>query len=373
MPDTVTIGSLCTGYGGLDMAVRTVFGGQLTWWADNEPGPIAVMQRHAPATPNLGDVRTIVWDTVPPVSLLTAGYPCQPFSEAGKRLGAQDERHIWPHIARGIGALRPHVVVLENVSGHIRRGLDAVLGDLAALGYDATWTTVRAADIGAPHRRERLFVLAADTVRAEHEGREPAQRGRPQSAGGRAVAADASGDRRHQGRPQHEGIERRSHAAFSGVQAAADAVRCGCRWDQGDAGRGAVHRAAVDRDRACRLRRWGEYAPAIERWEAILGRTVPEPTIITARGCRVLSPALVEWMMGLEDGHVTATPGLTRNQMLRLLGNGVVPQQAEHALRVLLALAADDPSPDGTQPRLTRGRGGAGVRSSRDAYAEHTV
>jgi DNA (cytosine-5)-methyltransferase 1 len=396
------IGSLCTGYGGLDMAVRNVFGGELAWWADNDPGPTAVMQRHAPATPNLGDVRAVAWDTVTPVTILTAGYPCQPFSEAGKRLGADDPRHIWPDIARGIGALRPAIVVLENVPGHIRRGLDAVLGDLAALGYDATWTVVRAADVGAPHRRERLFVLAADAMRSERAGAKSAQRGRPEPTGGRGAAAadtehpqragaaharrgrpespdgggpaaDAPGDGRHQGRSQPAGVKRGSHAAVGGVPAAADAVCGGRGRDQGDTGRGTVQRAAVDRDRARRLGRWGEYGPAVGQWEAILGRPVPDPTIISARGCKVLAPALVEWMMGLDDGHVTATPGLSRNQMLRLLGNGVVPQQAEHALRVLLALAGYDPSPDGAQPGLTRGRGGAGVRSSRDAYAKSTA
>ncbi|WAL67098.1 hypothetical protein ORV05_04740 [Amycolatopsis cynarae] len=81
---------------------------------------------------------------------------------------------------------------------------------------------------------------------------------------------------------------------------------------------------------------WGVYAAAVRRWEVLFGRPAPEPTVTGARGARVLSPYLVEWMMGLPEGLVTATPGLTRNQMLKLLGNGVVPQQAEHALRGLL-------------------------------------
>jgi DNA (cytosine-5)-methyltransferase 1 len=167
----IRLGSLCTGYGGLDMAIRAVWGNaKLAWWSDVDPGAIAVNKRHEPGIPNIGDVKAVDWSAVPPVDILSAGYPCQPFSQAGKRLGSQDPRHPWPHIALGIGALRPAVVVLENVDGHIKRGLDTVIGDLAGLGYDAVWTTVRASDVGASHRRQRLFVLAADTACEQWDG-----------------------------------------------------------------------------------------------------------------------------------------------------------------------------------------------------------
>jgi DNA (cytosine-5)-methyltransferase 1 len=102
---------------------------ELTWWSDIDPGAIAVSERHHPNAPNIGDLSTVDWMTMPEVDILTAGYPCQPFSNAGKRLGTEDPRHIWPHIARGIGVLRPAVVILENVAGHVRRGLDVVIGD----------------------------------------------------------------------------------------------------------------------------------------------------------------------------------------------------------------------------------------------------
>lgn len=312
------IGSLCTGYGGLDAAVSKVFGGGLAWWSDVDPGAVAVSERHHPGVPNIGDVSTVDWSTVAPIDILTAGYPCQPFSEAGKRLGTQDSRHLWPHIARGIGVLRPGLVVLENVRGHLRRGLDAVIGDLAGLGYDAVWTTVRASDVGAPHRRERIFVLAADAHR---------------STGPRLLAGDSG--------PQHSlaSPPRERDARSGGLDsAAADSVRGGCGRDEGDAGSGAVERVVADGDRARRLGRWGEYAAAVGRWELIMGRAVPEPTVVGARGARVLNPQLTEWMMGLPAGLVTDTPGLSRNQKLRLTGNGVVPRQAEFALRTLLAM-----------------------------------
>lgn len=83
-------GSLCTGYGGLDMAAHAVFGGSLAWWSDIEPGPVALMGYHHPCIPNIGDLREVDWSGVPGVDVLTAGYPCQPFSNAGKRLGTQD-------------------------------------------------------------------------------------------------------------------------------------------------------------------------------------------------------------------------------------------------------------------------------------------
>lgn len=158
-----TIGSLCTGYGGLDMAVSSVFGGRLLWWSDVEPGPVKLMSNRHPEAPNLGDLRSIDWHTVPRVHTITAGYPCQPFSNAGRRLGLDDPRHLWPWIAYAIAILRPRRVVLENVAAHLGRGFRVVAEDLAALGYDARWTVVRASDVGAPHERKRLFVVAEDT------------------------------------------------------------------------------------------------------------------------------------------------------------------------------------------------------------------
>jgi DNA (cytosine-5)-methyltransferase 1 len=310
------IGSLCTGYGGLDMAVQAVFGGELAWWSDIEPGPIAVMERHHPGVMNVHDIRTaaslfeLLRDQLS-VDILTAGYPCQPFSPAGLRLGEKDERHLWPWIATAVGALRPGLIVLENVARHARVGLARVVGDLAALGYDAMWTVIQASNIGAPHQRKRLFVLATDASR---------ERG------------DRSWDIRPRGRCEHPD---------SGV-AVADAVRERLAWhpqrdgepfagQDGERGPDADRRTGAD---------FGPYQAAVERWERVLGRIAPAPTTTGQRGARVLNPVFVEWMMGLPAGHVTSTEGLSRNAMLKLLGNGVVPQQAEYALRHLVATTA---------------------------------
>lgn len=154
------LGSVCTGYGGYDLALRELFGAELVWWSDVDKGPIKIMTELHPNVPNIGDVKLVDWASLPPVDAISAGYPCQPFSLAGQRKGVDDPRHLWPWIARGIGILRPGFVFLENVPGHLRRGFDLVLSDLAALGYDAEWACVTAESVGAPHKRERLYVVA---------------------------------------------------------------------------------------------------------------------------------------------------------------------------------------------------------------------
>jgi DNA (cytosine-5)-methyltransferase 1 len=174
---TLTYGSLCSGYGGLDLAVEAVFGAEPLWHFEVDPHASKVLAAHWPDVPNHGDLTATDWTTVAPVDVICGGYPCQPFSHAGQRKGTTDDRHIWPHIADALRVLRPRYAVFENVAGHVSLGFDAVLADLAEIGFDAEWVTVRASDVGACHRRERLFILAADADR----GRRPQ---RPQLDGG---------------------------------------------------------------------------------------------------------------------------------------------------------------------------------------------
>ncbi|MFI6333205.1 DNA cytosine methyltransferase [Micromonospora chersina] len=155
------IGSLCTGYGGLDLAVELVLGGRLLWCAETDRHARTVLAHHWPGLPNLGDIRTIDWTRVPPVDVLTAGFPCQDISNAGKRAGITGPHSsLWRHITTALRVLRPPLVFVENVAALRRRGLDVVHADLAALGYDTSWLCLRASDIGAAHRRDRLFMLA---------------------------------------------------------------------------------------------------------------------------------------------------------------------------------------------------------------------
>ena len=129
-----TIGSLFTGYGGLDMAVEAVTGGTLAWYSEIEPAACQVLATQHPGIPNLGDITAIDWADVAPVDILTGGYPCQPFSHAGNRKGKDDERHLWPYVCTAISALRPSYAILENVGGHLTLGFADVLSDLASIG-----------------------------------------------------------------------------------------------------------------------------------------------------------------------------------------------------------------------------------------------
>ncbi|UED85291.1 DNA cytosine methyltransferase [Streptomyces profundus] len=355
MSAPLRVGSVCSGYGGLDVAVARVFGGRVAWVADPDPGAAAVLAAQFPGVPNLGDIRSVDWADVEPVDVVCGGYPCQPFSDAGSRRGTADERHIWPWIAGALRVLRPQFGVFENVSGHLRRGFDRVLADLAGLGFDAEWDVTAASDVGAAHRRKRLFVLAtaADAPHlghqrdrdARHRWTGPAHSSLPTAdAGCAGLALGPLEPDRHERPPAErgggqpaahtDGGRRRPHLADlptrepdPGRRAVADAHSHGREEQQrSESGLGAWG-DADGRGPQC----WGRFAPAIARWEAVTGRRAPWATDHRGR----LNPHMVEWMMGLPSGWVTDVPGLTRTQQLRLLGNGVVPQQAETALHGL--------------------------------------
>jgi DNA (cytosine-5)-methyltransferase 1 len=320
---TLRIGSLCTGYAGLDMAVQQVFGGELAWVADPDPGAAAILAHHHPDVPNLGDITKTNWEDVEPVDLLCGGYPCQPFSSAGLQKGVEDERHIWPYIATALRVLRPGYALFENVANHLRIGFDVVLADLAGLGFDVEWCTVRASEIGAAHGRPRLIFLAtaADAPHLGHE-RSRHARGRRLGPANRGLTS-ADTDCSELAREPRQQSGRVATARGSGGPAA-DTDRGGQRQNERD-----IQPRESDID-------WGAYGPAVRRWERTLGRPAPWPTEPGQRGKPRLNPAFSEWMMGLPAGHVTAVPGLSRNQQLKAIGNGVVPQQATAAIQILL-------------------------------------
>ena len=188
------IGTLFSGAGGLDMAVQAVFGGDIVWHSEIDKAASKVLAYRFPGVPNLGDITKVDWADVPAVDVLCGGFPCQDVSAAGKRAGIKDGTRsgLWAVFAEAIDALRPQWVVIENVRGllsaaahrngehdeqsgdvepvaavvgdgagrPVLRAAGAVLGDLADLGYDAQWATVAASNVGAPHRRERVFIVA---------------------------------------------------------------------------------------------------------------------------------------------------------------------------------------------------------------------
>ena len=183
------VGSLFSGYGGLDLAVNEVFDAEVAWHCEWEDAPSKILEKHFPGVPNYRDVSKVDFTSVEPVDILTGGFPCQDLSLAGKRagLGEGTRSGLWSEFARAIDEIRPEWVVIENVRGllsasangdvescawcmgetgdgePVLRALGAVLGNLAERGYDAEWQGVEASDAGAPHRRFRIFILAKRT------------------------------------------------------------------------------------------------------------------------------------------------------------------------------------------------------------------
>ncbi|WP_349318880.1 DNA cytosine methyltransferase [Mycolicibacterium canariasense] len=401
------VGSLFSGAGGLDIAVEHVFSGRTVWhceldFIEDKNGrrrpnaAVKVLAHRWPGVPNLGDISTVDWSTVEPVDVLCGGFPCQDISAAGKRagMGAGTRSGLWSEFARAIDELRPRVVVIENVRNllsveanrtvepreaamgdsdakPVLRALGAVLGDLCDVGYDAQWATVSAASVGAPHLRERVFVVAtpADTSHATGDGERTrtesrrgscaaaesacngrtcvddgasspgARCGREWIAGGSAGREPVSLDllptpraRDGKGRdPNPRGIDLNEAISLLPTPNASDGTGGGQHPDQ----REGHSRQLIDFALLHGSEQWGKYAPAITRW-ASLTRPAPSPTEPNTKGNPRLSAPFPEWMMGWPAGWVTAVPGISRNDMLRIIGNGVCPQQAAAALWQLL-------------------------------------
>lgn len=327
------VGSLCTGYGGLDLAVDALLGTETVWLSEFDKNAAKVCEARFPGVPNLGDLTAVDWSTLEPVDVLTAGYPCQPFSHAGKRQGTDDVRHIWPHIRDALRVLRPRLAVFENVAGHLSLGFDTVLADLASIGFDVEWTVVRASDVGACHRRQRLFILATDAHGEGSQGRrwdDVAAREMQAAAHDRnpATDADSAGGEARNGR-SGTGVAGRLQPVVGGDSH--DANTHGPPWDaEGGAGEALRESRAVERPGRCGGVAWGDFGPAIERHARLAGRAAPRPTDDRGR----LSAHFVEWMMCLPAGWVTDI--LPRNPALKALGNGVVPPQAAYAIGHLL-------------------------------------
>lgn len=332
------LGSLFTGAGGLDLATAEVLPVQHSWFVDNDPVATRLLAHHWPEVPNLGDITTVDWHTVEPVDMLTGGFPCQDISNAGKREGITGARSsLWGRFVDAIRLLRPRYVLVENVASLVVRGLDTVLADLAALGLDAEWTVVPASAVGAPHRRERLFLAATNPDQLGPVRPWDTRGWRCGPAHNGVAATDTARDGRGERRPEHAGQRRRPDAAERGAASVADTGREHGQWWMNTVSESPDEwRASSKLERSAACADWGSYAAAIHRWECILGRAAPVPTTTGTRGGQVLNPALAEWMMGLPDGWITHVPGLSRNDMLRLTGNGVVPQQAAAAYRWLL-------------------------------------
>ena len=154
---------LCSGIGGFSLAFEEVGLSRTIMFCDTEKWCRQLLAKHWPDVPITEDVKELANDPerlVPDCDILTAGYPCQSFSVAGKQRGTEDDRHIWPYIFRIVAHKRPTWCVFENVYGHVGMGLDEVLHDLESEGYSTRTFIVPASAIGARHKRDRLWVVA---------------------------------------------------------------------------------------------------------------------------------------------------------------------------------------------------------------------
>jgi DNA (cytosine-5)-methyltransferase 1 len=269
------------------MAAEAYFNAETVWVSEIDKHASQVIEQRFGVI-NHGDLKVINWAEVEPIDILTAGYPCQPFSVAGDRKGTNDERHIWPYIKEAISILRPKYVILENVRGHLSLGFDHVLGDLTKIGYDAKWQIVRASDVGAPHQRARLFIIA-----------HPVDDGRAfrNTVGSKTGLTGTSGD-----------------------GSIANANGCSCQKSR--------------RNDSLVQRKASEVIDGTDRKKHRFSREMDRQEVPATLDQGKLNPEFVEYMMGLPAGWVTDT-GLSRSQQLKMLGNGVVPQQAYYALELL--------------------------------------
>ena len=160
MMTKLTVGSLFSGIGGIDLGLERTDFFKTVWFSEIDKYANQVLAKHWPGVPNLGNVKDINYETVQRPDVLVGGYPCQPFSNAGKRQGENDARHLWPECVRALRILRPRYALFENVRGHLSLGFSEVVADLAALGFNAEWQVIPAAAVGAPHKRDRLFIVA---------------------------------------------------------------------------------------------------------------------------------------------------------------------------------------------------------------------
>lgn len=352
-------GELFAGYGGLALATELVFNAETAWVCEWEEAPSKVLSHRFPGVPNHKDVSTVDWVQVEPVNIISGGSPCQDLSAAGAKRGMVEgtRSNLWVSMREAISVIRPELVVWENVRGAfsarafsemertvgcmgagnggatepVLRALGRLLGDLSSLGYDAQWRVVRASDIGAPHRRERVFVLGHRRDSYTYDERRLT--GRFESSQENAVDVEyADVGERFGG-----GGEVFNDKKLMPTPNTFDSLD----WREGEARLRALMRGDGRRHPSARtgnLREeihynFREFEPAIRHWERVCGRSAPPAAVPSRSGRPQLNPRFSEWLMGLPDGWVTdPVLGLSRVEVLRMLGNGVVPWQAVFAL-----------------------------------------
>ena len=307
--ETITHLGLCAGYGGIELglkrvlpALRTVALCEIEAFAC--ANLVAKMEAgHMDPAPIWTDLKSFPWeDFCDRVDILTGGYPCQPFSAAGNRLGAEDPRHLWPFIADGVRLLRPKLCFFENVDGHISLGLREVVEELESLGYTTTWGIFSASEVGAPHRRKRVFILAHANSFGMLGSGDSLGEISPCGQGGQDLASDSSLFVKRMAAPVWPAGPSVRQYDWEPPRVVGDSEgRDGQRSAPGKAG----HVAQSNEDE-------------VERQvESPLGGD---------------TDGLTHWV----DNAKLYVSCDNRTDELRLLGNGVVPATAERAFRVLM-------------------------------------
>ncbi len=285
------------------------------------------------------------------VDIITGGYPCQSFSVAGKRLGAKDPRHLWPYIARIVQAVRPVWCFFENVSGHLTLGFPEVYRSLRDMGYKIEAGLFSAAECGAPHRRERLFILAHNgdgdswqrcSASNEHcsgfRGRQETKPSSPISGCCYGELADTNRERFQEQRGSEPILTAKSKPEYSHIYWPARPGQPQYEWEEprvvGDTRKQKSEGLSQSKERLDN-REVGDTGRQGQT-QSRLGRTVNGPpySLDMAKGIRggyLVKP-------GGEIGHNLVMEAKIRVDRLRLLGNGVVPQQAEKAFGNLIEL-----------------------------------
>lgn len=281
---SLTIGSLFAGIGGLELGLERGIGdgAHTVFQVEQNAYCRAVLAKHWPDALRFDDVRTVGAENLPAVDVLCGGFPCQDVSAAGRRAGivVGTRSGLWFEYSRIIRELRPRYVVVENVAALLTLGLDAVLGELAESGYDAEWDCIPASSVGAPHQRDRIFVVAYPA------GDDVAWWGHPR--------ADQRHAKRHAAVP-----ERRSH--YVANASGGDAQGIVPQRDDSQDWRIARERSTGLRDRGRHCREWAP-EPAVGR----VAHGIPE-----------------------------------RVDRLKALGNAVVPQVAEVVGRLIAQREAE--------------------------------
>lgn len=379
---TLKAGEMFARYGGLALAVSSVFDASTAWLREVDKYASKVLEHRFPEVPNLRDVTAVDWGSVEPVDIIAGGSPCQDVSVAGGRAGMSEgtRSNLWVAMRDAISIIKPSFVVWENVRGALSakadtnlescpgcvgdtgrarepflRALGRVLGDLSELGYDAQWRVVSASEVGAAHRRERVFVLAhrRDLFTVSQNIVEDTETPKTGETVNHLLATPTAHDNKGACllEKHHARLKQRNRKQMGNLQEDITHLMptpntldyLGYR--EGEKREKALRRGVEGGSLRASTGNLREevhfnadlYLPAVYRWEKILGRKSPRWTIIGDNGKPKLNPMFSEWLMGLPDGWVTSPEiGLSYGRQLMILGNGVVPQQAEAALTSML-------------------------------------